>query len=140
MENQKTASACTKCGKQHTRKKPSNREPEEYCKACDQALVAEVGRIAEHYERHPDECCCHTYLGRDCCMSPIHGDMYRALCIEHGNRFYADLRARSPEEAWELAQECARGWGGECYSVRGENKEASVAKADGTEESNGTAE
>jgi hypothetical protein len=76
------------------------------------------GDICDYYTRHPDECCCHTYLGRDCCKSPIHGDLYRASCIEHGERFTTTFRAKDLKEAREMGREAAAGWGGECIGVR----------------------
>jgi hypothetical protein len=115
---QEAAVACTTCGTPHGRGDPRNGAPEERCEACEAARVAETNRIAEHYEKHTDECCCHTYLGRACCMAPIHGDLYRAECIENGDRFYTDFRAKGRKEAEELGQEIATEWGGECISVR----------------------
>ncbi len=86
---------------------------------CDkQARLDEIHRVADHYEQHPEECCCDTYLGRGCCMAPIHGDLWRATCIENGDRFTSDLRAKSRVEAIKLGQEIASEWGGECISVR----------------------
>lgn len=87
------------------------------CAESEKARIAEVNRIAEHFGKHPEKCCCHTYLGRACCMAPIHGDIYRAICIENGDRFYVEFRAKSREEAKELGQEHASEWGGECISV-----------------------
>lgn len=118
MENAPTSPACTKCGKPHDRRKPWNGEPEDLCPACEQARRDEIDRIARHHEEHPDECCCETFLGRECCMAPIHGDIYRALCIENGERFTTDFRAGSLAEAKKLGKEHAAGWGGECISVR----------------------
>jgi hypothetical protein len=112
------AAICTKCGKPHGRTKPWNGDAEDLCDACEKARVEEIHRVAEHYRLHPDECCCHTYLARSCCMAPIHGDVYRALCIENGERFVTDFRASNRTEAMELGREHAAGWGGECVSVR----------------------
>lgn len=115
--NENTSPACTKCGRPHSRKDPWGNLAE-LCEACEEARVAEINRIHEHYEQHPDECCCRTYLGRECCMAPIHGDVYRAECIEHGERFHTDFRARGRKEAEALGRDLAAGWGGECISVR----------------------
>jgi hypothetical protein len=112
-----TSLVCAKCGLHPSRLDPWGKL-DDLCEACEKARIAETNRIAEHYENHPDECCCDTYLYRDCCMAPIHGDVYEALCIENGERFYTDLRAASREEAEQLSQEIAAGWGGECISVR----------------------
>ena len=109
--------SCTQCGAPHTRTKPWNGEPEDLCDGCENARRAEINRVYEHHERHPDECCCATFLGRECCMAPIHGDLYRALCIEHGERFTTDFRAKDREEAMALGREHASGWGGECIRV-----------------------
>jgi hypothetical protein len=116
--DEETAAACTKCGTPHGRRDPRNGAPEERCELCEEERVAETNRIAEHYETHPDECCCHTYMGRACCMAPIHGDVYRAFCIENGERFCTDFRAKGRKEAEELGRELAAEWGGECISVR----------------------
>src|SRR5438128_1325989 len=64
--------ACAKCGTPHGRRTPRDGEPEDLCDACEKARVEEIHRIAEHYRRHPAECCCQTYMGRACCMAPIH--------------------------------------------------------------------
>ena len=58
------SATCTKCGNPHGRKKPWNGESEDLCEACENARLDEINRISEHHERHPEECCCHTYLGR----------------------------------------------------------------------------
>ena len=113
-----TSPACTKCGTYHDRKKPWNGESEDLCDACEKSRVDEINRIADYHERHPDECCCQTYLGRNCCMAPIHGDVYRANCIEHGERFSTEFRARGIREAREIGRDEAAVWGGECINVR----------------------
>jgi hypothetical protein len=118
MENTARPPACTRCGNPHDRRDRRSGEPEALCQTCEDARRAEIERIAEHHERHPEECCCHTYLGRKCCMAPIHGDVYRALCIEHGERFTTDFRAKSLLEAKDLGRVLAAVWGGECLSVR----------------------
>ena len=64
-----------------------------------------------------EECCCHTELGRACCMAPIHGDLYRAHCIEHGERFFTDFRSKNRKEAAEMGREIGYEWGGECIHV-----------------------
>src|SRR5262249_34046665 len=69
---QAAAVACTECGAPHGRRDPRNGAPEERCESCEEARVAEIDRIAERHEKHPGECCCHTYLGRACCMAPAH--------------------------------------------------------------------
>ena len=51
-------------------------------------------------------------------MAPIHGDVYRANCIEHGERFRTEFRARNVREAMEIGKEDAADWGGECISVQ----------------------
>src|SRR5437870_1422416 len=90
-----TSPACTKCRTNHNRKKPWNGQPEDLCDACEKVRLDEISRIADYHERNPDECCCQTYLGRNCCMAPIHGDVYRANCIEHGEPFCTEFRARN---------------------------------------------
>jgi hypothetical protein len=113
-----SATHCKTCGVAHSRKKPWNGEPADLCPSCEQARIDELQRLATHHEDHPDECCCATYLGRECCMAPIHGDVYRALSIENGDRVCVDFRAKTLKEAKKLAQEYASTWGGEYVRVR----------------------
>jgi hypothetical protein len=51
-------------------------------------------------------------------MAPIHGDVYRANCIEQGERFFTEFRATTAREAMEIGRAMAKTWGGECISVR----------------------
>ncbi len=51
-------------------------------------------------------------------MAPTRGDVYRAHCIENGERFTTDFRANTLEEARDLGRALAAGWGGECIGVR----------------------
>jgi hypothetical protein len=109
-----TPLTCTECGKNAVHKTPWR---DDLCNACDQARVEEIHRIAEHYERHPDECCCHTYLGRHCCESPIHGGWWRVNGIENGERFYFLIRAKSRAEAMAVGTEACLDNGEECIGV-----------------------
>jgi hypothetical protein len=93
------------------------RRARDLCDGSESARRADIHRIAEYHDKYPDECCSHTYLGPECCMAPMHGDVYRALCVENGERFYTDFRAKDREEAQALGREHAAGWGGECISV-----------------------
>jgi hypothetical protein len=109
--------ACTKCGIQHNHKNARTGEFLDPCLACVRAWMNERRRIRNYYEQNPDVCRCQA-LGRHSCVAPIHGDMYRASCIEQGERFYTTFRASDGREAMKIGTEIACGWGGECISVR----------------------
>jgi hypothetical protein len=117
MENRNTTqTACTKCG---IRPRRIDRwgSVDDLCEACEEARVAESYRIAEHHEQHPDECCCHTYLGRPCCTAPIHGEKWRVNGIDNGERFCFFIRAKSRKKAMEVGTEACQCNGEECISV-----------------------
>src|SRR5713101_649783 len=98
MENNQTLSACKTCGVFHTRKNRRG-EQEEWCGSCEERRLSEINRISEYFEKRPDECCCKTYLGRDCCKSAIHGDWWKVNGIDNGERFYFEIRAANRKEA-----------------------------------------
>ena len=111
-----TSPACTKC-RLHPCFIDRWGNLRDLCETCEKARIDEISRICNHYEQHPDECCCDTFLGRDCCMAPVHGDMWRVNAISDGQKFCYSIRARSRHEAREVGQEMCQDNGEECISV-----------------------
>lgn len=112
-----TSPACTKCGQLHNRVTPWGK-PEELCEACDKARLAEINRVYEYYEQHPEKCCCFMYLGRACCLAPQHGDKWRVNGIDDGERFYFLIHAHNRKEDFEVGTAACQDIGEEFISVR----------------------
>lgn len=115
-ETLSTSATCATCGIRPRRTDPWGRL-DERCDDCEAARVEEVNRIASHHELHPDECCCHTYLGRASCMAPAHGDQWRVNAISNGERFCYVIRADSRREAAAIGREMCQSNGEECVGV-----------------------
>lgn len=115
-ETPTTSPACTRCGVR-PRRTDSRGAFDDLCEDCENARVEETLRIGEYYQQHPDECCCHTYLGRHCCMAPAHGDRWRVNAISDGERFCYIIRAADRGEALVLGREMCQDNGEECVSV-----------------------
>jgi len=111
-----TPPACTKCGL-HSRRVDHFGELDELCEACETARLDEINRVYQHSEQHPDECCCQTFLGRHCCMAPIHGDKWQVNGIDNGERFCFFIRAKDRKEAMEVGTEACLDNGEECIGV-----------------------
>lgn len=116
-ETSESSRTCPKCGEEFTREKVQNLE-DDLSNLCDACRKEEMARIRQHFEKHRDECCCHTFLGRASCYAPAHGDLYEAVCIETGGGFMVELRAANQREAEELGQELAEDYGAQCLRVR----------------------
>jgi hypothetical protein len=116
MTGSSTSRACTQCGAQHQRR---NRwgEIEELCLQCESKRLTEIQAIYDHFTKNPDDCCCNTYLGRHCCMSPKHGGYWRVNAISDGNRFHSFIRAWNKQEAIEVGNDMCQSNGEECISV-----------------------
>jgi hypothetical protein len=113
---QTTPPACTKCGI-NLRRMNHWGEPDDLCDACEKARIEDGKRVADHHEKHPDDCCCGTYLGRPCCMAPSHGDRWRVNAVSDGERFCYIIRAQDRKEAMEVGRNMCEGNGEECISV-----------------------
>jgi hypothetical protein len=111
-----TPSTCSRCGTRPCKLDPWGTFGER-CDDCERKRIDEVLRISAHYEQHPDECCCQTYLGRECCRSPVHGDWWRVNAISDGERFCYVIRARDRKEALQVGREMCMDNGEECVSV-----------------------
>lgn len=110
-----TSPACTTCGI-----RPGTATSHGFdalCKECNEARVQELYRITEHYEQHPTECCCNTFLGRHSCMALAHGERWRVKAISDGQRFCYVIRAKDRAEAMEVGSEMCEDNGEECIGV-----------------------
>ncbi len=76
------------------------------------------GQLIDYVQKHPQACCCRTWLSRKCCKSPIHGDMWEVNGIENGEGFHSTIRAKNRAEALEIGKETCMAYGGECTSVK----------------------
>lgn len=63
-----------------------------------------------------DQCVCKT-ISRISCLSPTHGDIWAVHCVEYGEFFFSEIRARSRKDAMELGIEVATNYGGQCFRV-----------------------
>lgn len=110
-----TSPACIKCGQNVHSTDP---RPNGLCESCEAARLKEINDIYEYFTRNPEECCCHTYLGRHDCMSPTHGDKWKVNAISDGQRFHYIIRAHDRKEAMEVGREMCEDNGEECTSVK----------------------
>jgi hypothetical protein len=120
VHQEQTSPACTKCGVRPRRVNHWGKL-DDLCDACEKSYIEEANRVYEHFQAHPDECCCETYLGRHCCNSPVHGDWW---AIENGVRFFFFIRAHDRREAMAIGTDACLDNGEECISVqksKGEN-------------------
>jgi len=118
---------CPTCGAR-PRRTDSRGEFDDLCDPCEQERVDEIHRVSDRHERHPDECCCHTFLGRHCCTAPAHGGWWRVNAISDGERFYYVIRARDRKEALAIGREMCRDNGEECLSVTRARDESGAAE------------
>src|SRR5687768_7454040 len=86
-----TPPTCPTCGIR-PRRVDNRGEFDNLCETCEPRRVDEILRVSDHHDRHPDECCCATFLGRHCCLAPVHGDWWRVNAISDGERFYYVIR------------------------------------------------
>lgn len=121
-----TPPTCPKCGIRPCR--TDNRgEFDDLCDPCERERLDEIHRVTDRYERFPDECCCETFLGRECCKAPAHGDWWRVNAISDGERFYYIIRARDRNEALAIGREMCLDNGEECTSVTRARDESGAA-------------